>query len=151
MFAFRCTHGSNLDLEDDVWDTDGKHLSLDRDIYPNYDLILCISTFSATAPLTAKCKEFGFRGATLHGLNDVILDSGLAVDYHEVSADAERMRLALTNADSVEIDFALEDGRVLTAWLGLGGQEAQKSHGLCLGENTGHREPSRGRGLLRSV
>ncbi|MES2658701.1 MAG: hypothetical protein V4689_08785 [Verrucomicrobiota bacterium] len=133
MFAFRCTHGSNLDLADDVWDTDGKHLSLDNDIYPNYDLILCISTFSATAPLTAKCKEYGFRGATLHGLNDIILNSGLAVDYHEVSGDAERLRLALTKADSIEIDFALEDGRVLTAWLGLDGQEAQKSHGLCLG------------------
>ena len=135
MFAFRCTHGSNLDLADDVWDSAGKLLSLDRDIYSNYDLILCISTFSATAPLTAKCKEYGFRGATLHGLNDVILNSGLAVDYHEVSADAERLRLALTNADSIEIDFALEDGRVLTAWLGLNGQEAQKSHGLCLGKN----------------
>jgi aminopeptidase len=134
MFAFRCTHGSNLDLEDDVWDTKGNHLSLDRDIYPKYDLILCISTFSATAPLTAKAKQYGFRGATLHGLNDVILNSGLAVDYHQVSADAEKLRLALTRADSIEIDFALEDGRVLTAWLGLDSQEAQKSHGLCLGK-----------------
>ena len=133
MFAFRCTRGSNLDLEDEVWDTKGNLLSLDADIYSNYDLILCISTFSATAPLTAKCKQFGFRGATLHGLNDVILNSGLAVDYHEVSGDAERLRLALTKADSIEIDFALEDGRVLTAWLGLDEQEAQKSHGLCLG------------------
>lgn len=133
MYAYRCTHGSNLDLADEVWNSSGELLSLDHDIYPNYDIILCISTFSATAPLTAKCKEFGFRGATLHGLNDVILNSGLAVDYNEVSADAERLRLALTKADSVEIDFALEDGRVLTAWLGLGGQEAQKSHGLCLG------------------
>ena len=133
MYAYRCTHGSNLDLADDVWDTSGRHLSLDHDIYPKYNLILCISTFSATAPLTAKCKIHGFRGATLHGLNDVILNSGLAVNYHEVSADAERLRRALTKADSVEIDFALEDGRVLTAWLGLGGQEAQKSHGLCLG------------------
>lgn len=133
MFAFKCTHGSNLDLKDDVWDTAGNHLSLDRDIYPNYDLILCISTYSATAPLTAKAKQYGFRGATLHGLNDIILNSGLAVNYHEVSADAEKLRLALTRADSVEIDFALEDGRVLTAWLGLNGQEAQKSHGLCLG------------------
>lgn len=134
LYAYRCTHGSNLDLQDDVWDTAGNPLSLDRDIYPNYDLILCISTFSATAPLTAKCKEYGFRGATLHGLNDVILNSGLAVDYHDVSADAERLRLALTRADSIEIDFALEDGRVLTAWLGLDRQEAQKSHGLCLGK-----------------
>lgn len=134
MFAYRCTRGSNLDLGDEVWDTKGNLLSLDRDIYTNYDLILCISTFSATAPLTAKCKQYGFRGATLHGLNDIILNSGLAVDYHEVSVDAERLRLALTRADSIEIDFALEDGRVLTAWLGLDGQEAQKSHGLCIGK-----------------
>lgn len=134
MFAYRCTHGSNLDLADDVWDTNGNLLSLDHDIYTNYDLILCISTFSATAPLTAKAKEYGFRGATLHGLNDVILNSGLAVDYREVSRDAEKLRLALTKADSIEIDFALEDGRVLTATLDLDKQEAQKSHGLCLGE-----------------
>lgn len=133
MFAFPMTYGSNLDLSDECVDAEGRRLSLDRDVYPNYDIILCISTYSATAPLTAKCKEFGFRGATMHGLNDVILSSGLAVDYDEVSADAEKLRLALTGADSVEIDFALEDGRVLTAWLGLGGQEAQKSHGLCKG------------------
>lgn len=133
MFAYRCTKGSNLDLDDDVWDTDGNHLSLDKDIYSEYDLILCISTFSATAPLTAKAKEFGFRGATLHGLNDVILNSGLAVDYNEVSRDAEKLRLALTNADSMEIDFTLEDGRVLTATLELEKQDAQKSHGLCHG------------------
>ncbi len=134
MFAYKCTYGSNLDLSDEVWDTDGKQLSLDQDIYPDYDLILCISTWSATAPLTAKCKEFGFRGATLHGLNDIVLNSGLAVDYREVSRDSEKLRLALTNADSIEIDFALEDGRILTASLGLDKQDAQKSHGLCLGE-----------------
>lgn len=133
MFAYRTTHGSNLDLADEVWDADGSQLSLDLDIYPHYDIILCISTFSATAPLTAKAREFGFRGATMHGVNDVILQSGLAVDYHEVSADAERLRLAMTGADRIEIDFELEDGRILTAQLELGGQEAQKSHGLCLG------------------
>ncbi len=135
MFAYRTTQGSNLDLDDECWDEKGRELSLDRDIYPHYDLILCISTFSATAPLTAKAKEFGFRGATLHGLNDVILSSGLSVDYSEVSRDAEALRLAMTRADEIEIDFALEDGRVLTASLSLGGQEAQKSHGLCLGRD----------------
>lgn len=133
MFAYRYTYGSNLDLKDEVWDSAGEQLSLDRDLYPNYDIILCISTWSATAPLTAKCKEFNFRGATMHGMNDVILSSGLAVNYQEVSDDAERMRAALTGADEVEIDFELEGGEILTAWLGLGGQEAQKSHGLCRG------------------
>lgn len=134
MYAYPMTGGSNLDLADDCYDAEGRQLSFDRDIYPHYDLILCISTYSATAPLTAKCKEFGFRGATLHGVNDAILRSGLSVNYREVSADAERMRLAMTGADTIEIDFALEDGRILTAALELGGQEAQKSHGLCLGK-----------------
>ncbi|MEC5128525.1 hypothetical protein VSU19_17315 [Verrucomicrobiales bacterium BCK34] len=133
LFAFPMTYGSNLDLKDEVYDVDGNELSLDRDIYTNYDIILCISTYSATAPLTAKCKEYGFRGATLHGVNDVILGSGLAVDYHAVSADAEKMRLAMNNPDTIEIDFTLEDGRVLTASLDLDGQDAQKSHGLCQG------------------
>ena len=135
MFAYRYTYGSNLDMADEVWDADGKELSLDRDIYSNYDIVLCVSTWSATAPLTEKCKKFNFRGATMHGMNDVILNSGLAVDYQEVSDDAEKMRKALTNANEVEIDFELEDGRILTAWLGLGGQDAQKSHGLCRGMN----------------
>ncbi|MCX6876861.1 MAG: hypothetical protein NTW21_24065 [Verrucomicrobia bacterium] len=133
MYAYQVTGGSNLDLADEVWDAHGNQLSFDRDIYPNHDILLCISTFSATAPLTAKAKQFGFRGATLHGLNDIILRSGLAVDYRDVSRDAEKLRRALTRADEIEIDFELEDGRILTAWLDLGGQEAQKSHGLCLG------------------
>ncbi len=133
MFAYKMTYGSNLDLPDVAIDIDGNELSFEQDIYPYYDLILCVSTFSATAPLTAHAKKFGFRGSTMHGLNDVILNTGLAVDYNEVSADAEKLRLAMTRADEIEIDFALEDGRILTAMLILDGQEAQKSHGLCKG------------------
>ena len=134
IYAYHCTNGSNLDLRDECYDKDGNQLSLDKDIYSKFDIVLCISTWSATAPLTAKCKEFGFRGATMHGMNDVILNSGLAVNYDYVSADAERMRVAMTNADDIEIDFALEDGRILTAWLDLDKQDAQKSHGLCKGK-----------------
>lgn len=133
MYAYKQTTGSNLDLPDECVDMEGRAFSLERDVYPNYDIILCISTFSATAPLTAFAKKYGFRGATLHGVNDIILNSGLAVDYEEVSRDAEKLRLAMTRADSVEIDFALETGEVLTAKLELCAQEAQKSHGLCRG------------------
>src|SRR5689334_6109123 len=73
MFAYKVTDGSNLDLPDRAVDPEGKELSLENDVYPRYDLILCISTFSATAPLTAFAKRYGFRGATLHGLNPTIL------------------------------------------------------------------------------
>jgi aminopeptidase len=132
MYAYALTGGSNLDLPDEAVDAAGNTISLERDVYPHYDLILCVSTFSATAPLTAFAKQYGFRGATLHGLNDVILASGLAVDYSEVSREAEKLRLALTRADAFEIDFEV-DGETYQLTLETNGQEAQKSHGLCLG------------------
>ena len=133
IFAYQITGGSNLDLPDLAVAPDGKEFSLEKDIYPNYDIILCISTYSATAPLTAFAKKYGFRGATLHGVNQVILSSGLAVDYREVSVEAEKLRLGLTRAEWVEIDFSI-DGSTHTLKLELSGQEAQKSHGLCLGD-----------------
>jgi len=132
LYAYAITGGSNLDLPDLCIASDGRELSLSKDVYPNHDIILCISTYSATAPLTAFAKQFGFRGATLHGVNDVILRSGLAVDYDEVSVAAEKLRLGMTGADAVEIDFAFS-GQTTTLRLELAGQEAQKSHGLCRG------------------
>jgi hypothetical protein len=133
FFAYKITGGSNLDLPDTATTPDGATVSLEKDVYPNHDIILCISTYSATAPLTAFAKKFGFRGATLHGVNATILRTGLAVSYDDVSVDAEKMRLGMTCADAVEIDF-LYAGKTNTLRLELGCQEAQKSHGLCRGE-----------------
>lgn len=133
LFAYEITGGSNLDLPDRLVDTAGHELSFERDLYPRYNIILCLSTFSATAPLTAFAKRFGFRGATLHGLNDIILRTGLSVDYNEVSRQAERLRLGLTRADAFEIDYLIGPQRC-TLRLLCGQQEAQKSHGLCRGE-----------------
>jgi aminopeptidase len=132
FFAYKITGGSNLDLPDQAFASDGREISLEKDVYAKYDIILCISTFSATAPLTAFAKKFGFRGATLHGLNDIILSSGLAVDYNEVSRKAEKLRLGLTKADWFEVDFKVE-GKTHTLKLICNGQEAQKSHGMCRG------------------
>lgn len=133
LFAYETTGGSNLDLPDLAVASDGRELSLERDIYPHYDIILCISNYSATAPLTAFAKRYGFRGATLHGLNQTILTTGLAVDYDEVSRKGELLRLGMTHADWVEIDFECR-GENYSIHLDLGRQEAQKSHGLCRGD-----------------
>ncbi len=133
IFAYQRTGGSNLDLPDEAFDSEGNQYSFENDIYTKYDILLCISTDSATAPLTAFAKQFGFRGATLHGLNDIILNSGLAVDYNQISVEAEKLRSALTKADAFQVDFEVE-GRKCTLELDCGQQEAQKSHGLCRGE-----------------
>ncbi len=133
FIAYKNVGGSNLDLPDEAIDSTGKEYSFERDIYPKFDIILCISTWSATAPLTASAKIHGFRGATLHGLNQTILTTGLAVDYDEVSANGEKLRLGMTRADWVEIDFDYAD-ETYSLHLQLDGQEAQKSHGLCRDE-----------------
>jgi hypothetical protein len=132
MFAYHVTGGSNLDLPETAWTTDGREVNLAEEVYAKYDLILCISTYSATAPLTAFAKQYGFRGATLHGVNQIILSSGLAVDYDEVNVQAEKLRRGMTRAEAVEIDYEAE-GQRCTLRLELAGQEAQKSHGLCRG------------------
>src|ERR1700761_5267832 len=128
LFAYEITGGSNLDLPTGGFATDGREIDLIEDVYKKYDLILCVSTYSATAPLTAFAKQYGFRGATMHGMNQIILSSGLAVDYFEVSKQAEKLRLGMTKADWVEIDYTHED-RQFTLRVELAGQEAQKSHG----------------------
>jgi aminopeptidase len=133
IFAYQITGGSNLDLPRTAFAPDGREVEFETDIFPKYNIILCISTYSATAPLTAFAKKFGFRGATLHGLNEIILKTGLAVDYNEVSRQAEKFRQGLTRADSFEIDY-LANGSKQTLTLFCGKQEAQKSHGLCRGD-----------------
>ena len=148
FFAYKITGGSNLDLPDEAYAPDGRELNFKRDIYPNFDLILCVSTFSATAPLTAFAKKFGFRGATLHGLNPIILSSGLAVDYNEVSRKAEKLRLGMTGADSVEIDFSVDGQNAHAPARSRGAGSAKKPRPLPRRPGCG--EPARGRNLLRA-
>ena len=130
LFAFKTTGGSNLDPDDTVVCPKGKVMSLSDDVCPHYDIILAITDFSLTAPLTSMAKEYGFRGATLHGLNDTILNSGLSVDYHLVSNQAECVRTLLTKADNFTLHLTCL-GKTYELTIHCSKQEAQKSHGLC--------------------
>ena len=130
FFAYRETGGSNLDLPETAVTPSGEVRGFDSEIYPNYDILLCISTWSATAPLTAKAKQFNFRGATLHGLNETILRTGLAVDYAEVSATAERLRQGMTRADWFEINFLYQNTPYQLKMM-INGRPAMKSHGIA--------------------
>lgn len=130
FFAYEPTGGSNLELPPTVVSAEGKTLRLIEDVLSRLNIVLYLSTYSATAPLTALARKMGFRGATMHGCNETILRSGLARNYDDVSVKAERFRQALTRCDDVVIEFeALGQKYRLT--LDLQRQEAQKSHGLC--------------------
>lgn len=101
FYAYEPTGGSNLDLPATVVDLKGRTQRLVEDVLSHLNIVLCLSTYSATAPLTAFAKKMGFRGATMHGCNETILRTGLARNYEEVSAKAERFRQALTRCDDV--------------------------------------------------
>ncbi len=130
FYAYTQTGGSNLELPTKAMTPEGKTVNFENEIYPKYDIILCISTDSATAPLTASAKRYGFRGATMHGLNEKILETGLAVDYNEVNRETEKLRLGMTGADSFSVDFEVEDVPYHLE-IEVNRQVAQKSHGLC--------------------
>ncbi|MHC4390845.1 MAG: M29 family metallopeptidase [Planctomycetota bacterium] len=128
FYTYKETGGSNLDLPETVFDLEGNELPLEETL-SKYTIVLYTGTYSATAPLTALAKKLQIRGATMHGVNEKVLKSGLAIDYNEVSARAERLRSRLTKADSMTFNFEVE-GETYALKLELGAQEAQKSHGL---------------------
>src|ERR1051326_317415 len=130
FFAYEPTGGSNLDLPGWLVDLEGRRRNLEKDVLTRLDIVLYLSIYSATAPITAIAKRMGFRGATMHGCNEIILESGLSKNYDEVSAKAERFRQALTKADDVVIEFEVL-GKKYRLKLELGRQDAQKSHGIC--------------------
>jgi len=128
FYAYEETGGSNLDLPETVVTPEGETLAL-RDVLKRHTIVLYMGRWSATAPITALAKELGIRGATMHGTNERVLATGLAVDYEAVSARAERMRAAMSGADSMKLEWDVA-GRTVALELELGGQDAQKSHGL---------------------
>jgi hypothetical protein len=130
IYAYRATGGSNLDLPAEVWAPEGRRLGLEPDVCARYDIVLCMGRHSATAPLLALARRYGFRGASMHNIDRDILATGLAVDYRDVVRQTQRIREGLTRADSAEIEFEAAGERMLLT-LDLGGQEAGTSCGKC--------------------
>ena len=128
FYAYPKTGGSNLDLPDMVRTREGEDVAL-VDVLKRHSIVLYMGTWSATAPITKLAKQHGFRGATMHGTNERILASGLSVDYNEVSARAERMRRAITGAESLKLEWHV-NGKDVALVIGAKDREMQKSHGL---------------------
>jgi hypothetical protein len=42
LFAYKITGGSNLDLPDQAFSVDGPEVSLEREVYPSFDILLCV-------------------------------------------------------------------------------------------------------------
>ena len=65
FFAFKTTGGSNLDPEDEATNFNGDILSLEKDIYPNFDIILAITDYFIDRPFNRFCKNSWFQGCNI--------------------------------------------------------------------------------------
>lgn len=131
LYAYRATGGSNLDLPPDLIASDGARVTFDE-LGATHDILLCLSTHSATAPLLALARRHDFRAATMHGIDRQILATGLAVDYERVAQETDRFRDGLVGTESVEIDF-LVDGTPCQLVVDVAGQRVGTSKGQCRG------------------
>lgn len=130
LFAYRMTGGNNLELSAEAMSLCGQVVDFKKDIYQKYDVIFSIGTFSATAPLAAAAKEYGFRGASMPGLNEMILNNGLNTDFKKMAAITEKVKSGMTGADSADIEFLVGDTTYKLHFY-LGDQVAQKVDGIC--------------------
>lgn len=130
FFAYKTPHFLSFMSPETAVAPDGTLLTLEKDLYPIYDLILCITTHSSENFLKAAAKKHGFRGANLHQLNYITLKTGLSLDYHEVENATEQLRKELSYVDSVSIDFEI-DSLHYHLHIDLAAQQAQKNAGIC--------------------
>jgi len=69
-------------------------VSLEKDVYSKYDIILLhLDLLGHRAADRLRQAVTAFAARPCHGLNEIILRSGLSVDYNEVSKQAEKLRL----------------------------------------------------------
>lgn len=130
FFAYTMTEGNNMELPEDGMDISGKIVNMEKEIYAKYDIILSITTHSATAPLSAHAREYEFRGASLPGINEFVLQTGLSTDTEKLVKVTENIRKGLTDADSADIYFEVND-LTFKLHVYLGDQVAQKNDGTC--------------------
>jgi hypothetical protein len=98
------------------------------DLLSSTSVILAPTELSATAPLKILAKKYGFRGATLPGLNRAMIPS-LGLDYESIDARVQEIRERMDRADSATIVFSAE-GQTYGLTLDLRFRSGHASGGL---------------------
>jgi len=76
-----------------------------QDIWSQFDILLVLSKFSATAPLKLLAKEYGFRAASMPGFTSAMLPA-LSIDYEEVHRGVMKIKERLDRAVAIDMRFA---------------------------------------------
>ncbi|MEK6916482.1 MAG: hypothetical protein AABW92_01945, partial [Nanoarchaeota archaeon] len=68
------------------------------------DIVIALTRYSATAPLSKAAKKYGFRGASMPGFNKKMMPA-MKVDYKDVAKKVSKIYDIFLEEDSAEIIF----------------------------------------------
>ncbi len=71
-----------------------------------YQIMLALTEFSATAPLKLLSKKYGFRAATMPGFSQEMIPA-LKLDYEEINRRVNEIKKLLDPAVALDIDFSV--------------------------------------------
>lgn len=147
-------HSNNADLPKTAYFYEGNPFEMDASTLSSkgvvfnlepklaqYQILMALTEFSATAPLKLLSKKHGFRAATMPGFsNDMI--PALKLDYEEINRRVNEIKKYLDAAIGVDIHFATTDVKDYHVYFDLRFREAHASGGRFPESGTAGNLPS---------
>ncbi len=104
LLQYPASAGNNADLPESG-QQDGRDISI-RDAIASATLVVAMTRFSATAPLSAHVKaRADLRVASMPGVLRAMEHTALAADYREVARRARLLAERLNRAESADVEF----------------------------------------------
>lgn len=112
-----------------------------RSVFESVQLFLAPTEYSTTAPLKNAARTNGFRAATMPGFSEKMLPA-LRIDYGEVGRRVALLKDRLDRAESAEVVFETDQGRLCPMLFDLRWRQAHESSGRFPDKGTAGNLPS---------
>lgn len=134
FLTYEATGANNGDLPSTGWQ-DGTLVAMDE-VLSRSTMVIAMTRFSATAPLSAFTKKYPqLRAASMPNVLRRMEASALAADYRDIARKANTLAAWLDGADTAEIVFST--GHAVT--FDLRYRTAHADDGMCRRDKTGFR------------
>lgn len=119
--------GSPIEIHASTLSSTGDSFELEPKL-AQYQIMLALTEFSATAPLKLLSKKHGFRAATMPGFSPDMIPA-LKLDYEEINRRVYAIKKYLDNARGIDIHFSTTAGNDYHIFFDLRFRSAHASGG----------------------
>lgn len=120
---YEATYANNSDLPEECI-FEGKKLGFEK-VLSGFNIIIALTEFSATAPLSKLAKRYGFRGASMPGFTKEMLPA-LDIDFKKLKKDVDEIDFGI----DAEIIFDVR-GKEYSMYFDLRGMKVLRDDGEC--------------------